>query len=70
MKVAEIIKVSDKELDQIITDNQRKLSDIAVEHKTKKVSNVKEIASVKKTIARVLTIKRQRQITQQESKNE
>ena len=64
MKVKEIAEKNPKELTQLINDQRAKLATLVVDLRTKKVSNVKEIAAVKKTIARALTIERQRALSE------
>jgi large subunit ribosomal protein L29 len=70
MKLAQIAEKTEKELMQLVSDERKHLSDLVIELRTKKVSNVKEIYSVKKTIARALTVLRQRELTKEEATNE
>lgn len=69
MKTSDIAAKSDKELTTLLKDEQVKLTKLLIESRTQKMSNVKQINAVKKTIARVKTIIREREITQQEAKN-
>ncbi|MBA3679056.1 50S ribosomal protein L29 [Candidatus Saccharibacteria bacterium] len=65
MKASELRNKSDKELVKDLADQQAKLSAAAIEYRTKEVKNVKQIATIKKDIARILTIQ-----TEQEKSNE
>lgn len=67
MKLNQITEKQAKELDLLIEDQRKALAGLIIDMRTKKVSNVKEIASVKRTIARALTIKRQREIAELET---
>lgn len=66
MKFAEISKLTDKELDSTITKERQSLATAVIESRTKEVKNVKVIAGHKKTIARALTIARERAIASSE----
>ncbi|MBW3538397.1 50S ribosomal protein L29 [Candidatus Parcubacteria bacterium] len=70
MKLREIAEKTDGELEQLAAEQRSRLAQIALERRTKKVTNVKEAAGVKRTIARALTIKRQRHIAQLENQND
>lgn len=70
MKITEILDKNDKELATLITDTRKKLADLHVEMRTKKVSNVKQILAIRKTIAQALTVQRQREISALEATNE
>lgn len=67
MKVTEITQKTDKELMTLLIDSRKKLADAKVELRTKQVSNVKEILALRKTIARVLTVQRERELTKEEA---
>ncbi len=67
MKLAEIVEKSDKELEQLISERRGRLADLQIEMRTKKVTNIKEIQTVKKAIAQALTIARQREISRLEN---
>lgn len=62
MKAKEMIKKTDKELLQMLTEGKKNLQNLHIEYKTKEVKNVKQIKLVKKDIARVLTVLKQREI--------
>ncbi|KKQ23492.1 MAG: 50S ribosomal protein L29 [Parcubacteria group bacterium GW2011_GWA2_37_10] len=56
MKTAELRKKDKKELEKIVLDLRKKLSDIRFKFSSNKLKNVKEINNTKKDIARILTI--------------
>lgn len=67
MKIADITQKTDKELMTLLIDSRKKLADAKVELRTKQVSNVKEILALRKTIARVLTVQRERELSKEEA---
>ncbi len=56
MKAKDLRNKSNNELQKELTTQRQKLGDLAVEYRTKEVTNVKSIAKVKKDIARILTV--------------
>ncbi|OGZ77650.1 MAG: 50S ribosomal protein L29 [Candidatus Staskawiczbacteria bacterium RIFCSPLOWO2_12_FULL_37_15] len=56
MKTVELKKKDKKELEKIVLDLRKKLSDIRFKFSSNKLKNVKEINNTKKDIARILTI--------------
>lgn len=56
MKAKDLRNKSNKELQKDLSDNREKLLKLNVDYRSKEVKNVREIRSVKKTIARILTI--------------
>ncbi len=60
MKVAEINQKTDKELDVVMADTRKRLEELAVDMRTKQVPNVKQTLKLRKTVARILTIRQQR----------
>lgn len=70
MKITEIVQKTDKELANMLTDQQAKLAELRVDYRVKQVSNIKELAAVRKTIARIKTIIRERAITAEEAQDE
>jgi len=56
MKAIELRKKDKKELEKMIVDLKKKLSDIRFKFSSNKLKNVKEISNSKKEIARILTI--------------
>ena len=67
MKLTEITKKTDQELTELITGERDALAKAVVESRTKEIKNVKALAAHKKTIARALTISREREIAKQEA---
>lgn len=67
MKIKEITQKTDKELMTLLIDSRKKLAEAKVDLRTKQVSNVKEIMALRKTIARVLTVQRERELTKEEA---
>ena len=67
MKIVDIKQKTDKELSTMLVDSRKKLADAKVELRTKQVSNVKEIAALRKTVARVLTVQRERELSKEEA---
>jgi len=56
MKAKELRNQSNKELQKKLADSRSKLAQLSVDYRTKEVKNVREIRSLKRTIARILTI--------------
>lgn len=69
MKVKEIAEKTDKELETVIEESRKELAKFAVEIRTGKVANIKAAAANKRTIARALTILREREIAKEEQSN-
>lgn len=67
MKTADVRQKSDAELQTLLTDSRQQLAQLAIDTRTKQGGNVKQIAAIKKTIARALTIHRQRELEQEEN---
>lgn len=70
MKTAEIVQKTDKELVNVLAEQQAKLAELRVDYRIKQVSNIKELAAVRKTVARIKTIMRERAITAAEAVEE
>ena len=62
MQIDEIRKLTDEELEKTLEDSQRALMNLKFRKATMQLSNVVEIKSVRKDIAKIQTIIRQRQI--------
>jgi large subunit ribosomal protein L29 len=62
MKLADITSKTDKELTVLVAESRKQLADLAVEMRTKQVANVKQIRATRRTIARALTLLRQREL--------
>ena len=56
MKAKELRNKSNKELLKDLVESRSKLVQLNVDYRTKEVKNVKQIATLKRTIARILTI--------------
>jgi large subunit ribosomal protein L29 len=59
MKVNELRKRDKKDLEKLIGDLNKKLSDLRFKFSANQLKNVKEIHNTKKEIARILTIIRE-----------
>jgi ribosomal protein L29 len=66
MKLSEITTKTDKELETLIRTEREALANAVIDSRTKEVKNVKIINAHKKTIARALTVARERAIAGQE----
>lgn len=62
MKVQEIRKLSDKDLNAKLEELKEELFNLRFQHATGQLDNVMRIREVKRTIARVKTIQRQREL--------
>jgi ribosomal protein L29 len=67
MKLADITKRNDAELNDLINSSRAELAQAVIDSRTKEVTNVKALYKLKKTVARALTIQRERQIAQEEA---
>ena len=56
MKAKELRNQSNKELHKKLADSRAKLAQLNVDYRTKEVKNVREIRSLKRDVARILTI--------------
>lgn len=63
MKVNEIRDFTDIELNQKLEDLKAELFNLRFQHATNQLDNPQRIADVKRTIARVKTILRERELT-------
>lgn len=70
MKLTDITKLTTKELTDLITSERAALAQAVIDSRTKEVKNVKAMSGHKKTIARALTISRERELSaaQEEAK--
>lgn len=69
MKIKDIRNKSDKELQKDLADSRAKLLQLSIDYRTKEVKNVREIRSVKRTIARILTVMTERASAKQGEKS-
>ena len=67
IKLTEITTKTDQELVQFIASERAALATALIDSRTKEVKGVKILASHKKTIARALTIARERAIAKMEA---
>lgn len=68
MKTQVIVQKTDKELTTLLAEQQTKLAELRVDYRIKQVSNIKELNAVRKSVARIKTIMRERAITAEENK--
>lgn len=59
MKVKELLKKDKKELEKMLQEHRKKLSDLRFNFSSNKLKNTKEINNYKKDIARILTIQKE-----------
>lgn len=62
MKTKELQKLTDAELKKALEQNQEKLRSLRFDLASGKVKNVREIRETRKTVARVLTLLKERKI--------
>jgi large subunit ribosomal protein L29 len=62
MKIADISQKNDTELAILLGETRTQVAELAIETRTKQVPNVKQAHALKKTVARILTVQRQRQL--------
>ena len=70
MKLTDIVQKNEAELAELLMAQRTKLSEAVLESRTKEIRNVKTQYAIKRTIARAMTVQRQRQIGQLETKEE
>ena len=56
MKAKDLRNQSNKELQKKLADNRAKIAQLDVDYRTKEVKNIREIRSLKRTVARILTV--------------
>ena len=64
MKINEIIDLTNEELDQKLAELKAELFNLRFQHATNQLDNPRVITEVKRTIARVKTILRERELKQ------
>jgi ribosomal protein L29 len=67
MKLQEITKKTDAELTELIRSARDELAKAVIESRTKEVRDVKQQGRLKTTIARALTVNREREIAKEEA---
>lgn len=66
IKVADLKQKNDQELQALLAETKSSAAKLVVEMRTQKVPNVKQLAAYKRTVARILTIMRERELTKLE----
>ena len=66
MKLQDIAKKNDHELAELLLAARSDLAKAVIESRTKEIRDVKQLGRLKKTVARALTITREREIAKQE----
>lgn len=56
MKTSELRKKDKKELEKMVLDTRKKMSELRFKFSSNKLKNVKEISNYRKDIARILTL--------------
>ena len=64
MKINEIIDMTNEELDQKLADLKAELFNLRFQHATNQLDDPRVITDVKRTIARIKTILRERELKQ------
>jgi ribosomal protein L29 len=67
MKLQDITKKTDQELAEFLISERKALATAVIDSRTKEIKQVKTQAAHKKTIARALTIQREREIAKEEA---
>ncbi len=67
MKINEIKELNTKDLENQVEDLKKELFNLRFQHATNQLDNPKRISEVKKAIAQVKTVIRERELTQSES---
>ncbi|HSX02524.1 MAG TPA: 50S ribosomal protein L29 [Candidatus Saccharimonadia bacterium] len=67
MKLQDITKKTDAELAELIITTRSELAKAVIESRTKEIKDTKQLGRLKKTIARALTIAREREIAKLEA---
>ncbi len=68
MKIDEVRKLSDQEISEQIYECKAKLMELAFQQKAGALKNGKDITDVRKTIAKLLTVKKERELASKVSK--
>lgn len=69
MKAKDIRNKSNKELQKDLSDSRSKILQLSVDYRTKEIKNVREIRAVKRTVARILTVMAEQEVTNQGDKS-
>ncbi|HUC86924.1 MAG TPA: 50S ribosomal protein L29 [Candidatus Saccharimonadales bacterium] len=60
--MTELTQKNDTELTVLLGETRTQVAELAIETRTKQVANVKQAHALKRTVARILTLQRQRQL--------
>ena len=63
MKITEVRKQSDEQLQTLLVNQQQELSQMNLEMHTKEIKEVRKLRVLKKTIARILSVLQERKLT-------
>ena len=66
MKLIDITTKNDQELAALVSQLRTDIATAALEQRTSSVKNIKHLGSLKSSLARALTIERERQIAREE----
>ena len=69
MKLQDITKKTDVELTELIRTSRAELAQAVLDSRTKETNDVKSLHRIKQTIARALTIAREREIAKMEAQS-
>ncbi len=61
-KMNDLTQKTDVELAALLADSRKQVVQLAIDMRTKQVANVKQMHGLKRTIARVLTLQRERDL--------
>ena len=69
MKFRDLTTKTDKELQELVISTKKQHAQLAIDMRTKQVTGVKQVAALKKTIARTLTLLRERELAKMEQQS-
>jgi len=70
MKAKQIAEKKEKELEKFITDTKNNLLKLSFDVRTKESNKVRDIRKLKRDLARAQTIKRERELAEEEAKQD
>lgn len=70
MKISDLRSKTDQELEKFVSEQRQALAQAFVDLKTKEVKHVRLVRSIKKDIARALTLKSERELQALEASHE
>ena len=68
-KISELRQLEDNEIDQNLVDTRKELFNLRFQLATGRLDNVSRIATLRKDIARLLTLRRERELASTERAN-